>query len=363
MKANKGIFINGILKPIFYVILALLISGIIILLTGKDPILAMVSLGQGAVGGKRQLAETLLKMVPLLLCGLSVAIAYRTSFFNIGAEGQFLMGALAATWFAVGFDLPAIIMLPMTFVVGALAGGIWCLIVGIIKIKTGASEIINTIMFNYIALRLVGWAVNGPLKDGYLPQSSEVNSGAVLPILWQGTRLHIGFLIALALAFILQFILFKTVFGYQIRAVGLNLKAANYAGIKSAKRLIQTCLISGGLAGLAGAIELMGVTKRLFEIFSPGYGYDAIAVSLLAQNNPAGVILSSLLFAVLRGGAGQMQRNADVSFVIIYVIQALIIVFVVMSSSDKNSNSVIQKLIQKISLQKAEKKVDSKGGA
>jgi len=337
---NKFI-VENFLKPIAFIVLAMFIGGVLIFLTGKDPVLAIGSLLTGALGGKTQIAETLVKTVPLLICGLAVAMAYRSSFFNIGAEGQFLVGALASTWFAVSVQWPSIFMIPATFLVGAIAGGLLCGVVGLLKIKTGASEVINTLMFNYIAFRLVGYAVNGPLKEGYLPQTASIANTALLPIIWPGTRLHIGIVLAVILAIVLQFILFRTVFGYQIRAVGLSARAATYGGINASKRILQTTLLSGALAGLAGSIELMGVTGRLYEVFSPGYGFDAIAISLLARNNPAGVIVSALLFGILRGGAGQMQRVADVSMVIIYVIQALIIVFVVLSMDGKKGQKSI----------------------
>lgn len=349
MRFREKMHVKELVNSAGYILLSLVVSAVLIRITGKDPFMAIGALFQGALGGKRAVAETLLKTVPLLFCGLSVAIAYRASFFNIGAEGQFLVGALSATAFGMYVQLPAILMIPATMAAGAIAGGFWCVIAGWLKVKTGAYEVINTIMLNYIALRLVGWAVNGPLKEGYLPQSGIIAKTAVLPIMWTGTRLHVGFLFALIFAVLLYLVLFKTVFGYQIQAVGLNMKAADYSGIKSSRRILQTCFISGAFAGIGGAVELMGVTQRLYEIFSPGYGFDAIAVSLLAKNNPLSIIASAFMFGVLRGGAGQMQRVADVSVVIIYVIQALIIVFVLVSSEGKRTGvSLMQRIRMKM---------------
>lgn len=214
------------------------------------------------------------------------------------------------------------------------AGGALAALSAWMKIRFGASEVITTIMLNYVAMRLVGYAVNGPLKEaaGFSPQTDEIAATAKLAVIWPGTRLHAGFLLALLGAIVLYAVLFKTVFGYQVRAVGLSPKAAAYGGMNAARRLLEVGVISGGFAGIAGAVELMGVTHRLWEVFSPGYGFDAIAVSLLARNNPLGIIASSLLFGALRAGGGQMQRLAGVSSVMIYMVQALIIVFVMIST-------------------------------
>jgi ABC-type uncharacterized transport system permease subunit len=327
--------IKNLLWPVISIFLALAIGGILIWASGRDPVAALHALYDGAFGNKINFSEALIKVVPLLLCGLGVAFAFRCSFFNIGAEGQFYIGALAATWLGVSFQAPSLIMIPIMIAAAFLAGGAWCALAAWLKVKLGCSEVINTIMLNYIAMRLVGYAVNGPLKEsgGFLPQSDEIAQAAKLPVIWAGTRLHAGLLIALLSAVFLYWVLFKTVLGYQVRAVGLSHKASDYGGIPSSKRFIQASLISGGFAGIAGAVELMGVTHRLYEVFSPGYGFDAIAVSLLAGNNPIGIIASAFLFGALRAGAGQMQRAANVSSVLVSMIQALVIIFIVFSTS------------------------------
>ncbi len=334
MKATKKYLLNIIIQPMAAIITALALGAAMVWLSGKSPINAYKALFFGAFGSKANFSEVLIKTVPLILCGLCVAICFRSSFFNIGAEGQFYMGALAATWVGVSVNVSALLMLVLLMGTAFLAGGLWCVIAGWLKVKLGCSEVINTIMLNYIAMGLSGFAVNGRLREnaGFLPQSDLIAKDGWLPVILSGTRLHAGLIIALVCTVLVGFLLFKTVFGYQIRAVGLSPKAADYAGINSSRRLLQTCLLSGGLAGLAGAVELMGITHRLYEIFSPGYGFDAIAVSLLANNNPLGILASAFLFGILRAGSSHMQMSAGVSSVLIYMIQALVIIFILLST-------------------------------
>jgi ABC-type uncharacterized transport system permease subunit len=334
MKATRKRLLHNIFQPVAAIIVAFAIGAVMIWLSGKSPLNAYRALFYGAFGSKANFSEALIKTIPLILCGLCVAICFRSSFFNIGAEGQFYMGALVATWIGVSFNAPTPIMFALLMGGAFLAGGLWCILAGWLKVKLGCSEVINTIMLNYVATGLTGYAVNGPLQEsaGFLPQSDLIARSGWLPVILSGTRLHVGLIIALLCVLLVNFLLFKTVFGYQIRAVGLSPKAAEYAGINSPLRLLQTCLLSGGLAGLAGAIELMGITHRLYEVFSPGYGFDAIAVSLLAGNNPLGIIASAFLFGVLRAGSSQMQMSAGISSVLIYMIQALVIVFILLST-------------------------------
>ncbi len=336
--ATIGPRLKKALRPLAWpaasIILALAIGALLIWVSGRNPAQAYQALLQGAFGNKYAITETLIKVVPLLLCGLGLAFAFNCSFFNMGAEGQFYIGALAATWIGVSLNGPKLVMIPLMLLGSFVAGGFLCSIAAWLKVKLRLTEIINTIMLNYVAIGLSSWAVNGPLQETqrFLPQSNEMPAGAALPIIWPGTRLHAGFLIAIAAAIVLYFILYKTVLGYQTRAVGWSPRAAAYAGMNTGRRMLQASLIGGGLAGMAGSIELMGVTHRLYQVFSPGYGWDAIAVALLARQNPLACIASAFLFAVLRAGAGQMQRAAGVSSVLIYMIQALVIIFLVLAT-------------------------------
>lgn len=298
---------------------------------GYSPTKAYTALWESAFGSRSYFADTLIKTTPLLLTGLGVAFAFRASVFNIGAEGQLHIGALIVAWLGVALDgLPMAVLLPLVLLLGALGGGVFAAFAGWLKARLGVSEVITTIMLNYIAIRLVGFCVHGPLKEqvGRFPQSDRIVEAARMPIVLPGTRLHLGFVIAVVLAVCLYYVLFRTPFGYEVRAVGLNPTAAKAQGINITTRIVMTMFLSGTLAGLAGAVEMSAVSQRLYEQFSPGYGYDAIAVSLVAKNNPAGVIFSAFLFGILRTGSNMMQRAANVSAVFVYVFQALVVFFV-----------------------------------
>ncbi len=318
--------------PLGAVVSALIVNGIIIHLSGQSPTAAFEALLDGAFGSRYSLSETLLKTCPLLFTGLAVALAFRCGVWNIGAEGQLYMGALSAAWIGTSISsTPGFILLPLILLVSFISGGLWAGIAAILKIKRGVQEVISTIMLNFVAIQIASWAVHGPLmeKAGKFPQSDAVYEAARLSRIAPPTRLHAGVILALVLACFAYFLLYKTVLGYRIRSVGLNPQAARYAGIKVEQNILLTMLISGGLAGIAGAVELVGLTYRLYEKFSPGYGYTAIAVALLGRLNPIGVIFSSFLFGAMNAGAGNMQRAAGVSSVMVYVIQATIIFFVV----------------------------------
>jgi simple sugar transport system permease protein len=261
-----------------------------------------------------------------------VALGFRAGVFNIGAEGQIFIGAAAATF--VGYSLkglPMIIHLPLAILAGALGGAFWGFIPGWLKAKTGGHEVINTIMMNYIAFRLSDWLLTGPMKrpGSFNPISPTIESSAWLPRFFADPiRFHLGFFVALAMAFLVYWFLFKTTWGFDLRTVGANPNAAKYAGMNVARNTIAAMALSGALCGMAGANEVLGVNRNLAMAFSSGYGFDSIALALLGNNHPAGVVLASLLFGTLRNGATRMQVLSNIPIDIISILQAVILAFI-----------------------------------
>jgi simple sugar transport system permease protein len=303
-------------------IAALLLSAGFVALAGQNPLVAGQALLQGAVGSPVRVAESLAKTIPLLMTGLAVTLSFRAGFWNIGAEGQFIMGAVAATALATKVLLPA----PLVLLGGALAGGAWALLAGWLKVRRGAPEIITTIMLNYIALQLMVFSVQGPLQERARtqPQSDVFPPATQLPALLANTTLHIGLWLAILSVLAVWWLLFRTESGFLLRAAGANALASKAAGIEVERVTLRAVAASGALAGLGGAMELAGATKQLGS--SPfGYGYTAIAVALLAGLNPIGVLFSALLFGLLNAGGGAMERTANVPAVTVSVITGLVI--------------------------------------
>jgi len=299
-----------------------------------NPLIAYQWLFKGAFGSTNSVAETLLKASPLMLTGIAFALAMRCGLFNIGAEGQLYIGALCSTIVGLYFNaFPIFIHLPLAIIAGFIGGGIWGLLAGYLKVRFGASEIITTIMLNYVALFLVSYMIHGPLLEppGFLPQTPLVEETARYPRILAGTRLHMGLIFATMALVLFYLLLWKTKIGYEIRVVGDNPSAANYAGMKPNRSILLTMFLSGGFAGLAGANEILGVLGRMVEGFSVGLGFDGIAVALLGQNTPLGIFLSSILFGAMRSGANIMQLSTGVPVAVIYIIQALIVIFLVSS--------------------------------
>jgi simple sugar transport system permease protein len=276
--------------------------------------------------------ESLVQSTPYILAGLAVALGFRVGLFNIGAEGQIFIGALAAVWAGTHIHgLPAIIHAPLALFIGGLGGAIWGFIPGWLKAKTGAHEVINTIMMNYIAFRLSEYLLGGFLKDPNKPHpiSPPVEPAAWLPRLFPSpNRFHVGFFVALLLAYLVYVLLFKTTWGFQLRTVGLNPNAAKYAGMNIVRNTVVAMSLSGALAGLAGANEVLGVNRVLGVAFSSGYGFDSIALALLGNNHPLGVVLAALLFGFLRNGALRMQLTAGIPIDIISIMQAAILALI-----------------------------------
>jgi general nucleoside transport system permease protein len=337
-----GVFIEqesifSLLKAFLAVILALLIVSIILLLTGYKPLPVFGALLQGAFGSKRCIGESLVSTTPLLLSGLGFAIAYRCGLFNIGLEGQITVGGIAAAFFGYALpEMPMVFHVTICIVAGGLAGAFWGFIPGYLKAKFGIHEVIGVIMLNHVAFKIAAYLVsmNGPMKDRVddMPASPFIRESARMVRLIPGTRLHWGIFLALAAAVVLTVLLFKTRLGFKIRAVGKNRFAAEALGISIQKHIVLTLAISGGLGGLAGAVEILGVHYRLFSAFSPGYGFDAIAVALLGMVHPIGIIASAYLFGILRSGSILMQATFGVNKDMVSVITGIIVLFMGMSS-------------------------------
>lgn len=418
---------RSLLVPLLAIFTALLLGGLVIWLTSgsiETVFLAYGGLLRGAFFKVRGLSETLVATIPYILLGLAIAVGFKSGLFNIGVEGQFYMGAVAAAWIgSITTQLPAFIHLPITILAAVLAGALWAAIPGYLKAKTGAHEVITTIMLNYVSFRFTEYIVSGPLRD---PQSSAVQTSPVstaaelwsfhtipvrlqdplntlglallvaitaffvarylrrrreqtthnaplvltvgrshtvkspnsiqrhsslvsalvagvvafivLPIItniwWPFSdtydRLHIGLFLAIAAVFIVAWLLWKTTIGFELRTVGANPNAAKYAGVNITRNIVLAMAISGSLAGLAGMAEVLGVStcRCLPMFFSSGYGFDSIAISLLANNNPFGILGVSFLFGAMRNGADLMELSSGVSKYIISLIQALILLFV-----------------------------------
>jgi simple sugar transport system permease protein len=328
-----------VVVPVLSVIIALILGAVTMLATGVSIGtigLSFVALFDGSFGSLGAVSETLTSATPLILCGLGLAIGFRAGLFNIGAEGQLILGGIAAV--AVGFmftGLPAIIHLPLAVLAGMIAGALWASIAGWLKAATGAHEVITTIMLNFIAFRLTDYLLRNPpiQKEGRSdPISESVLASAQLPKLLAGLdpslRLHFGFLIALAAVALVYWILFRSTIGFEFRASGANPDAARYAGMRSGWIIVVVMACAGALAGLAGANQVLGVLGRASPNFSAGIGFDAIAVALLGRSHPIGVLLAGILFGALQAGGRQMQVAAGVSIDLIAIIQALIIVFI-----------------------------------
>ncbi|MDO9485951.1 MAG: ABC transporter permease [Actinomycetota bacterium] len=330
---------TGILIPLLSVITALAIGLVIIVLSGSSFSEALEAYGallQGSVGSIKAISETLTAATPLILVGLSVAIAFRAGLFNIGAEGQMAIGGMCAVFAGFTFvGLPLLVHLPLAILAGIIGGAIWGFIPGILKAKTGAHEVIVTIMLNYIAILFVGYLLKTSLfqREGRTdPVSKNIEGSSALPQLldWinPSMRIHAGLIIALLAAAFIHWLLFRTTVGFEFRAVGANPAAARYAGMSVARVYVMVMVIAGALAGLAGGGQVLGVLERVTPGFTAGIGFDGIAVALLGRSNPAGVVAAAVLFGGLRAGGQQMQVSTDVGIDLISVIQALIIIFV-----------------------------------
>lgn len=321
--------------PVLAILVAMALCSILILWSGSSVTEAYALLFKGALGSRFAISETLTRTTPLILTGLAAAVAFRAKLWNIGGEGQFYVGACAATFLGTGLlDWPPYFLIPALFVGGALAGGLLLLLPTFLKTHLKVDEVVTTLLLNFIILLFVNYLVFGPWKDPMAmgwPQAAPIIDNGLLPKLLDRTRLHAGLLIALLSAFGAWALMKFSVWGYEIRAVGANQKAAGFSGIPVNRTIIRTALISGGLAGMAGVCELIGLKGYLTLDLSPGFGYTGIVVAMLAGLNPIGVVLSAFFVAVVYNGADSMSRALSVSNYIADVITATALLTVLVS--------------------------------
>jgi simple sugar transport system permease protein len=311
-------------------LLALLIGAIVLLISGANPIEAYAALFEGAFGSAEALRRTLEKSTPLIFSGLAVAFAFKGGLFNIGAQGQLLIGALVAAGIGFGISgLPAIIHAPLALFGGALAGAAYGFIPGFLKAYTGAHEVIITIMLNFVAINITDYLADGAWKDesagNIVARTPKIAEAAEIPVVG---FIPLGFVVAVIMATVTWYILFHTTIGYEIRTVGLNANAARYAGIRVAYTIILTMTMSAFLAGMGGAVETLGIVGRFQPGFNANLGFDGITVALLGRTHPFGVIPAAMLIGAMRAGSSQMQFSAGVAAEIIDVIIALMLFFV-----------------------------------
>ena len=328
------------LLPLAGMLLALLIGAVMLLFLKVNPLTAYAEMVGGALGSVSGLTQTLVKATPLLLVGLGICIAFRASMINIGGEGQIIVGALAATWFPLTFrDWPGWLLIPLTLLVGFIAGAMWGFIPGILKARLKVNEILTTVMMNAIALQLMNLMIRSVLMDPagitagtYLAQSERLPEQSWLIRLVPQTMLHTGSLIAVVLAIIVYIFLWRTTIGYRIRAVGFNPDAARFSGINVAFNQALSLTLAGGFGGIAGAIEVLGVQHRLLEGITSGYGFSGIVAALFGGLHPLGTIPASILFGALLVGGDKMQRAVQVPNSLIDAILGLVVLFVVGSA-------------------------------
>ena len=316
--------------PVIGVLIGLAIGAVLILISGANPLAAYLVMLQGAFGGPRQIQETILKAGPLLIMGLGLSVAFRARVWNIGGEGQYYMGALVGGAIALTFPNWPRVLLIVAMLAGGIAGGaLWALLAGFMKVRRGVSEIISTLMLNYIAILFVQYMARGPLQEpgGYLPESAQFVPAARMPALF-GTRIHLGVMIALLLIPLIYALIWSTPLGFRLRAVGERASVARYAGIKVEKMILLALTFSGALAGLTGIIEASTLYTRLKGDISGGYGFSGILVALLGRMHPAGVAVAALFFAALVIGAQSMHVVYGLPDSLANAIQAVVVLSV-----------------------------------
>jgi len=329
VKPSRNSIIRTLI-PMGTALLAFVVTAFLLIYGGFDPLEAYGLLLQGSVGGVREIGETLVRSTSLILTGLAIGFAFRCRLWNIGAEGQLYFGAIGAVVIA----LTAVGQIPVFGVIiaiifGAIFGGAWAAIAGLLKSRLGVNEIIVTIMLNFIAILFVDFLVRGgPLQAvGFEPQTELIPITAQLPMLIEGTRLHAGFLLAIGAAIVVYLILFKSKLGFSLRSTGVNPKAARYAGIDIKKSILITIIISGAIAGIAGAALVQGVNDRLLPHISPGYGFIAIVIALLGREHPLGIVFVAIFFGALMSGANLMYQTMGIPVAIAGTLQALVLIF------------------------------------
>ncbi len=325
MNKNK---LFSVLVPLISVLLAFLIGCIIMAALGANPGTALGALWKGAFGSKRSVGTTLARSTPLIFTSLCACFAYRCGVFNLGGEGQFLMGSIACCYVATQSGITGLPGIVLCLLAGAVAGGLWAAVPGLLKIYRGQNEMIISIMLNYVATLFMGIVYTNWLREGSVPQTMSVPNEVKLTKLF-GLRCTSAFVIAVVIGLLIYYFLFYTSMGFQLRAVGLNMTAAEFNGFAVKKYILFSFLLSGVIAGIGGSAELLGTQFRLINGFGAGYGFDGVAMALIAQLHPLAAILVAIFFAALRVGSTTMQAATSVPTSVSEIIQALVIVFTV----------------------------------
>ncbi|PAC38128.1 ABC transporter permease [Caldifermentibacillus hisashii] len=323
---------TSILIPVLAVILGLLVGAVIIAISGYNPIVGYTQLWEGIFGDSYVIGESIRQITPYVLAGLAVAFAFKTGLFNIGVEGQLIVGWFAAVYVGISFDLPAYIHLPLAILAAGLAGAFWAFIPGILKAKLGVNEVVVTIMLNYTALHVTNALIRSIAKGDTTEQIAQTASLRIrfFEEITQYSRLHGGIFIAILTVIIIWFILEKTTLGYELKAAGFSQDASKYAGMNVSRNIVISMVISGFIAGLAGAMEGLGTFEYVStKTAMTGIGFDGIAVAVLGGNNPIGVVFGAILFGALKYGSLNMPNPpAQIPEEMISVIIAVIIFFV-----------------------------------
>jgi simple sugar transport system permease protein len=311
--------------------LSFVVAAIPIIMSGKNPLLAYWALIRGACGSVDSIAFALNKSTPYILAGVGVALCFRARVINIGGEGQIAVGGIAASWIALNAPvLPGALLIPLAVLGGACAGAAWAGIAAAMRLARGVHEVLGTLLLNFVGLLLVSEVLNGPMGEvgAGFPQSPLFPDQAWLPPLFPGMDLHIGIVLAVLAVIVCHFVFWHTPFGFRLRLLGSTDSAAAYAGVSVVRTLLSVMLLAGALAGVAGAVEVLGVHYRLIQGFSLGFGFNAVAIALLASLNPIAVLPAGLFFGFLETGALAMQREIGVPSSLVFVIQGLTMVFV-----------------------------------
>jgi len=319
------------MRPILAVALALALTALLIVAAGKNPFLAYAALGHGAFGSWDRIGAGLNKATPYVLTGLGVALCFRARVINIGGEGQIALGGLAATWTALTFpQAPPVVLPVLALAAGALAGAGWAAVAAAIRLHRGVHEVLVTLLLNFVGVLIVSEALQGSLGEpgAGFPQSPLLPRSSWLPRVLSGSDLHAGILLALVLVVVAHALLWRMPFGFRLRVLGASAPAAVYAGISPARVLFRVMVLAGALAGLAGAVEVLGVHYRLIDGFSHGFGFNAVAIALLGALNPLTVLPAGLFFGFLETGALAMQRAVGVPTPLVAIIQGLTMIFI-----------------------------------
>ncbi len=324
---------RSVLRIVRLSALALLLFAVVLVIFGKDPLRAYKDIFLSTLGSSYGFSETLVKMIPLVLTAVAVAVPARIWLINIGGEGQLHVGALFATWGALTFsNLPAWILLPFVSSLGFLGGGLWAMVSGILRARGWVSETISTLLLNYVAILLVNFAVYGPMIDPEsvnYPQSAEFSAAATLPA-FAGTRVHFGLIFALVGVVLYYFVLSRTRWGLEMKAIGGNTDAARICGLPISKYVIVLMFIGGGMAGLAGMCEVSAIQGRLRPSLSPGYGYTGFLISWMAMGHPIGILGAAFLLAIITAGGDILQMTQSIPAAVVNILMALIL-FVVLA--------------------------------